>query len=170
MTLLVRMLFEARSRRNRLLVNRHNSTPTGGAGMVTTMSSGAAERTTTMLILIVLIFWICELPQGILVLASGIEPTLHYALSHLNELIDLLSLINSSFNFILYCAMSTQFRQQFLLTFGSACCCRSQLSTTTTNTPARTFITATNARNGSVPGVVVTIATDDDPNGQITPI
>lgn len=174
MTLLVRMLIEARSRRNRLLVNRQNSSSLVNVANTTTTSStsSAAERTTTMLILIVLIFWICELPQGVFVLASGMQPTLLFAMSHFNELIDLLSLINSSFNFILYCAMSAQFRQQFLLMFGGAYdCCRSSktLSTTTTTAIATTRTVVTNTRNGCAQQeMIVTI--DADPNGHITPI
>lgn len=58
MTLLVRMLIEARERRTRLC--RGN-----------TSGKSQAERTTTMLTAIVAVFLITELPQGLLVFAIG---------------------------------------------------------------------------------------------------
>ncbi|RCN50775.1 hypothetical protein ANCCAN_03161 [Ancylostoma caninum] len=58
MTLLVRMLIEARERRLRLC---------GGVAM----GNSQAERTTAMLTGIVAVFLVTELPQGILGLAAG---------------------------------------------------------------------------------------------------
>lgn len=46
----------------------------------------------------------------------GVQP-------QLGNLIDLLSLLNSSVNFILYSTMSNLFRNEFLQTFGQLCCC-----------------------------------------------
>lgn len=46
----------------------------------------------------------------------GVQP-------QLGNLIDLLSLLNSSVNFILYSTMSNLFRNEFLQTFGQICCC-----------------------------------------------
>uniref|UniRef100_A0A1I7Z506 G_PROTEIN_RECEP_F1_2 domain-containing protein n=1 Tax=Steinernema glaseri TaxID=37863 RepID=A0A1I7Z506_9BILA len=111
MTLLVQMLMEAKERRNRLC---RGSMPAGSV-------KSQAERTTSMLTVIVAVFLITELPQGILVFASGVQPTVHIAMKMLGNLIDLLSLVNSSVNFILCAMMSHLFRRQFLLTFGVCC-------------------------------------------------
>uniref|UniRef100_A0A914CPF2 G-protein coupled receptors family 1 profile domain-containing protein n=1 Tax=Acrobeloides nanus TaxID=290746 RepID=A0A914CPF2_9BILA len=116
MTLLVRMLVEARERRSRLVGNaaalRRGSVQQGSA-------KSQAERTTAMLTIIVAVFLITELPQGILVIAIGVQPTAQLAMRHLGNLLDLLSLLNSSVNFILYSTMSNVFRQEFLDTFGA---------------------------------------------------
>lgn len=58
-----------------------------------------------------------ELPQGALVVALGIEPTVVFLHEHFGDVLDLLSLINSTVNFVLYVAMSSEFREQFALTF-----------------------------------------------------
>ncbi|EFO18692.2 hypothetical protein LOAG_09804 [Loa loa] len=100
MTLLVRMLIEARERRTRLCHGQ-----TGGKSQ--------AERTTTMLTAIVAVFLVTELPQGILVFAIGLKPGIRYAMQYLGDFIDVLSLINSSFNFLLCALMSNVFRQVF---------------------------------------------------------
>jgi hypothetical protein len=86
-----------------------------------------------------------ELPQGILVVAIGIRPQVsklipyhkkilivvallpysyslfchfqvRFAMTQLSNIIDLLSLLNSSVNFILYATMSNLFRHEFLQT------------------------------------------------------
>uniref|UniRef100_A0A1I8ECV7 G_PROTEIN_RECEP_F1_2 domain-containing protein n=1 Tax=Wuchereria bancrofti TaxID=6293 RepID=A0A1I8ECV7_WUCBA len=139
MTLLVRMLIEARERRTRLCRGQ-------------TGDKSQAERTTTMLTAIVAVFLVTELPQGILNRSyssylfscpiAGLKPGIRYAMQYLGDFIDVLSLINSSFNFILCALMSNVFRQlivlkiqvlniklinllicrrEFLLTFGSCC-------------------------------------------------
>ncbi|KAK0428191.1 hypothetical protein QR680_010664 [Steinernema hermaphroditum] len=111
MTLLVQMLMEAKERRNRLC---RGSMPAGSG-------KSQAERTTSMLTVIVAVFLITELPQGILVFATGVQPTVQIAMKILGNVIDLLSLVNSSVNFILCAMMSHLFRRQFLLTFGICC-------------------------------------------------
>ncbi|CAJ0964074.1 unnamed protein product, partial [Mesorhabditis belari] len=108
MTLLVRMLMEARERRSRLC---------GGA----TSGNSQAERTTTMLTGIVAVFLVTEAPQGLLGLAAGFNPRLQGLSGILGNTFDLLSLINSSVNFVLYALMSHVFRREFLLTFGACC-------------------------------------------------
>lgn len=60
MTLLVRMLIEARERRTRLC-----------CGQADAKCKSQAERTTTMLTAIVAVFLVTELPQGMLVFAIG---------------------------------------------------------------------------------------------------
>ncbi|TKR59395.1 hypothetical protein L596_029072 [Steinernema carpocapsae] len=111
MTLLVKMLMEAKERRNRLC---RGSMPSSGG-------KSQAERTTSMLVVIVAVFLITEAPQGILVFATGVQPTVQIAMQLLGNVIDLLSLVNSSVNFILCAMMSHLFRRQFLLTFGICC-------------------------------------------------
>ncbi|KAK5983333.1 hypothetical protein GCK32_018915, partial [Trichostrongylus colubriformis] len=97
MTLLVRMLIEARERRLRLC----GGVPTGNS---------QAERTTAMLTGIVAVFLITELPQGILGLAVGINPRMMFITHPLGNFFDLLSLINSAVNFVLCALMSHVFR------------------------------------------------------------
>uniref|UniRef100_A0A915CF60 G-protein coupled receptors family 1 profile domain-containing protein n=1 Tax=Parascaris univalens TaxID=6257 RepID=A0A915CF60_PARUN len=135
MTLLVRMLMEARERRTRLC---------GG----TASGKSQAERTTSMLTAIVAVFLITELPQGLLVFATGIKPGVRYAMQYLGDFIDLLSLINSSFNFILCALMSHVFRREFLLTFGS-CCPKSSEDVSGTKSAAIRAIPS--KRNGFMP-------------------
>uniref|UniRef100_A0A914WCR0 G-protein coupled receptors family 1 profile domain-containing protein n=1 Tax=Plectus sambesii TaxID=2011161 RepID=A0A914WCR0_9BILA len=171
MALLVRLLVEARQRRNRLRRTIHTDTNRRSR-------RSSAERTTTMLILIVLVFLVTELPQGMLVVATGIQPTVLFIMSHFGDVLDLLSLINSSFNFVLYCTMSAQFRLQFILTFG-ACCKRCFAMPRDTVT---TFITSraapndmksecarlTTELNGNGPlsaSVVLSASVDESPNG-----
>ncbi|KJH47838.1 hypothetical protein DICVIV_06084 [Dictyocaulus viviparus] len=108
MTLLVRMLIEARERRSRLC---------GGAAT----GNSKAERTTAMLTGIVAVFLITELPQGILGLAAGVNPRLIFITNPLGNFFDLLSLINSAVNFLLCALMSHVFRREFLHTFGICC-------------------------------------------------
>jgi hypothetical protein len=81
------------------------------------------NRTTRMLLVVVFLFLITEFPQGILNLLSGL-------LGHfveevywpLGDLVDILALINNGVNFILYCAMSKQFRDTFIAVFLGSCC------------------------------------------------
>ncbi|KAK6044396.1 hypothetical protein COOONC_18099 [Cooperia oncophora] len=108
MTLLVRMLIEARERRLRLC----GGVPTGNS---------QAERTTAMLTGIVAVFLITELPQGILGLSVGINPRMMFIAHPLGNFFDLLSLINSAVNFVLCALMSHVFRREFLHTFSMCC-------------------------------------------------
>ncbi|XP_012287919.2 sex peptide receptor-like [Orussus abietinus] len=73
------------------------------------------DRTTRMLLAVLLLFLITEFPQGVLgllsvMLGSGFFQTCY---TKLGEVMDILALINSAINFILYCAMSRQFRMTF---------------------------------------------------------
>ncbi|KAK9302802.1 hypothetical protein QLX08_005296 [Tetragonisca angustula] len=73
------------------------------------------DRTTIMLLVVLLLFLLTELPQGILGLFSvllGQEFFLSCYLM-LGDIIDMLTLVNSAINFILYCTMSRQFRKTF---------------------------------------------------------
>uniref|UniRef100_A0A914VPB2 G-protein coupled receptors family 1 profile domain-containing protein n=1 Tax=Plectus sambesii TaxID=2011161 RepID=A0A914VPB2_9BILA len=108
MTMLVQLLLEAGRRRQRMMRDRTNAS---------SLNTLYTDRTTKMLVLIMLVFLVTELPQGALVIALGIEPTVVFLHEHLGDILDLLSLINSTVNFVLYVAMSSEFRQQFALTF-----------------------------------------------------
>ncbi|XP_059225597.1 uncharacterized protein LOC106091488 [Stomoxys calcitrans] len=77
------------------------------------------DRTTRMLLAVLLLFLITEFPQGILGLLNTIlgDPFYMQCYLKLSDLMDILALINSSINFILYCSMSRQFRTTFALLF-----------------------------------------------------
>ncbi|KAL4226465.1 G-protein coupled receptor [Mactra antiquata] len=72
------------------------------------------NRTTWMLVSVVLFFVITEMPQGILAMISGLNEQFFTEIySNLGDVMDLLVLLNSAVNFILYCIMSQQFRDTF---------------------------------------------------------
>jgi hypothetical protein len=77
------------------------------------------NRTTRMLLTVVILFVICELPQGIVGLLVGIlgaqfNNEIYYPLG---EVFDIIALVNNGINFILYCTMSKQFRDTFVILF-----------------------------------------------------
>lgn len=75
------------------------------------------DRTTRMLLIILCVFLITELPQGIMMVLSGIlpEPFRRHIYNSLGDLLDLLSLCNACTTFVIYCSMSEQFRNVRLL-------------------------------------------------------
>ncbi|XP_068142044.1 G-protein coupled receptor dmsr-1-like [Drosophila tropicalis] len=77
------------------------------------------DRTTRMLLAVLLLFLITEFPQGIMGLLNTVlgDAFLMQCYLRLSDLMDILALINSSINFILYCSMSKQFRTTFTLLF-----------------------------------------------------
>ncbi|KAG9508900.1 Cysteine proteinase 1 [Fragariocoptes setiger] len=74
------------------------------------------ETTTRLLIAVMIVFLICEFPAGLLAAGCAIfgPEFFENVYQPIGHLTDLLALINSSVNFILYCIMSTQFRATFL--------------------------------------------------------
>lgn len=69
------------------------------------------RRTTMMLLAIICMFIVAELPQSVLLLIGLFKEGFfqgEYAL--LGDTMDILALINNATNFIMYCAMSRQFR------------------------------------------------------------
>lgn len=85
------------------------------------------NRTTWMLVSVVLFFVITEMPQGILAMISGLnEKFFSEIYSNLGDVLDLLVLLNSAVNFILYCIMSQQFRDTFKNLFVVHWMCHSQ--------------------------------------------
>jgi hypothetical protein len=90
--------------------------------MMTKRSSLArpySDRTNKMLLAVLLLFLVTEFPSGILVLLSGIlgEKFFQEVYNPLGEVLDMLALVNSSINFILYCTTSSVFRQTFCKLF-----------------------------------------------------
>ncbi|KAH8316955.1 hypothetical protein KR074_009463 [Drosophila pseudoananassae] len=77
------------------------------------------DRTTRMLLAVLLLFLITEFPQGIMGLLNAVLGDAFFIQCYLklSDLMDILALINSSINFILYCSMSRQFRSTFALLF-----------------------------------------------------
>ncbi|KAH3880490.1 G-protein coupled receptor dmsr-1-like [Dreissena polymorpha] len=72
------------------------------------------NRTTWMLVSVVLFFVITEMPQGILAMVSGLNQYFFVEVyGNLGDVMDLLVLLNSAVNFVLYCIMSQQFRDTF---------------------------------------------------------
>lgn len=76
------------------------------------------QKTTAMLLVIVLLFLVTEFPQGVLSILSGLLPDfVNEIYVPLGDVIDILTLVNNGINFLLYCAMSKQFRDTFLTIF-----------------------------------------------------
>lgn len=91
-----------------------------------------------MLVAVLLLFLLAEFPSGILTLLSGIldEHYLQNVYAPLGEIIDMIALINSSVNFVLYCSMSSVFRETFLQLFCATCSGRSSRSSNSNLTVA----------------------------------
>ena len=72
------------------------------------------NRTTAMLVAVVLCFVVAELPQGVLAFLSGVDTNIFLNVYvPLGDIWDIIVLVNSAVNFILYCIMSRQFRNTF---------------------------------------------------------
>jgi hypothetical protein len=71
-------------------------------------------RTTTMLVLITLCTVLVELPQGLLLIAIGIDKKFFILYSHLGDFWDITSISSSFITFVMYCSMSQQFRIEML--------------------------------------------------------
>jgi hypothetical protein len=127
--LLVKSLREADKRRKKLHAARHKAIrdkvkdkDKGVKGSFHGNWGSAdkrANRTTAMLLTVVLLFLATELPQGVLSLLSGLldQNFVSEIYSPLGDVMDILVLLNSSVNFIIYCVMSKQFRVTFTTLF-----------------------------------------------------
>ncbi|XP_026683912.1 sex peptide receptor-like [Diaphorina citri] len=105
---LIFALIETKKRREKLLTNKSKLNKT-------LEKEKRTDRTTKMLLAVLLLFLITEFPQGILglltiMLGKGFFTSCYIKLG---ALMDILALINSAINFILYCIMSRQFRVTF---------------------------------------------------------
>lgn len=78
-------------------------------------------RTTRMLLLITLCTVLVELPQGLLLIAIGINKKYFSFYSHLGDFWDLLSISSSFITFIMYCSMSEQFRNEMFQLISPKC-------------------------------------------------
>lgn len=75
-----------------------------------------------MLVAVVLCTVITELPQGIIAFLGGIDDDLFLKVyAPLGDVWDMVVLINSAVNFLLYCTMSHQFRHIFSELFFGRC-------------------------------------------------
>lgn len=102
---LIKVLYEANIRRQRLKVSSE--------------CEKSHDRTTKMLLAVLLLFLLTEFPSGMLALLSGALGDAFFANVYMNfgETMDILALVNSAVNFIIYCTMSRQFRDTFALLF-----------------------------------------------------
>ncbi|XP_034483145.1 sex peptide receptor [Drosophila innubila] len=126
---LIGALLEAKKRRKILACHAANDMQPIVNGKVITPSQPKSskllekekqtDRTTRMLLAVLLLFLITEFPQGIMGLLNVLlgDAFLMECYLKLSDLMDILALINSSINFILYCSMSRQFRSTFTLLF-----------------------------------------------------
>ncbi|KAM3717177.1 G-protein coupled receptor [Dirofilaria immitis] len=83
--------------------------------MTTKRSVIKSDRTSHLLLAIVLVFLIAEMPQGIIAIMNAVYTThVHqHIYFNLGDILDLLSLLNSSITFVLYCLMSSRYRETF---------------------------------------------------------
>ncbi|XP_047472857.1 G-protein coupled receptor dmsr-1-like [Penaeus chinensis] len=86
-------------------------------------NEGSTERTTSMLLVVMFLFLLTEMPQGLLTGLSLIYGPDFFTdcYMQLADPMDLLALINSTINFVLYCAMSVQFRYTFAGMYCGCC-------------------------------------------------
>jgi len=76
------------------------------------------SRTTIMLLVVIVLFLVTELPQGILIMCCiFLKGFFENVYIPLGDSMDIVALINSSVNFILYCTMSREFRRTFVKLF-----------------------------------------------------
>ena len=78
----------------------------------------ATNRTTRMLLAVVILFLITEMPQGVVMLLGGLDRQFTAGIYlNLGDLFDILALVNSGINFVLFCTMSRQFLKTFVDVF-----------------------------------------------------
>lgn len=140
---LLRTLAAAKKRNTRVLRRRSET----GAQARNVTNAGTAKyfssRTTKMLLIILLIFLITELPQAFIATLSGFYPSDVYFKIYptVGDVLDLLSLLNSGVNFVLYCGMSSRFRSTFIDLFAPSFlrtglrCSRSRFSVSDNDNP-----------------------------------
>ncbi|CAF3193816.1 unnamed protein product [Rotaria sp. Silwood2] len=118
--LLILNIRHARQIRERL---RHNYSSINSSSNIK-----VEMRTTTMLVLITLCTVFVELPQGLLLIAIGIDKKFFLLYSHLGDFWDLTSISSSFITFVMYCSMSQQFRLEMIsLILPSSCIKKSKL-------------------------------------------
>lgn len=102
---LLKVLYEANQRRQRLKVRSD--------------TDKSHDRTTKMLLAVLFLFLLTQFPSGMLALLTGALGNDFFENVYLNfgETMDIVSLVNSAVNFIIYCTMSRQFRDTFTFVF-----------------------------------------------------
>jgi len=132
---LIFALLEAKRRRAKLT----------GAGRKSADKERQTDRTTRMLLAVLMLFLITEFPQGILGLLTLLLGKRFFqdCYQNMGEVMDMLALVNSAINFILYCVMSRQFRNTFSLLFLPAwvSAAESSLATSHGGNPTTTQVT-----------------------------
>ncbi|XP_053687716.1 G-protein coupled receptor dmsr-1-like [Sabethes cyaneus] len=129
---LIAALLEAKHRRKQLMGNSNGMKQIVDGRVVDLQQKKSGknidkekqtDRTTRMLLAVLLLFLITEFPQGILGLLSALlgKHFFYNCYLKLGDLMDVLALINSAINFILYCSMSRQFRNTFNYLFRPKC-------------------------------------------------
>lgn len=105
---LTKTLHKAKLRKQRMFQRKQNT-------LKSNTINHFSSRTTKMLVAILSIFVITELPQAFLATVSGIfTDDIYFKIYPLvGDILDLLSLLNSGVNFLLYCSMSSKFRTVF---------------------------------------------------------
>jgi hypothetical protein len=101
------------------------------------------NRTNIMLVLVCFLFFITECPQGVLAFLSIIFESRNFheeVYMKLGDVMDLLAIINSSTNFILYCLMSRVFRNTFKMFFCKIFCFKSMNFKKTNNVSRNTTL------------------------------
>ncbi|KAL1502051.1 hypothetical protein ABEB36_007254 [Hypothenemus hampei] len=113
---IIAALLETRKRRQKLLTACN---PVEGESRILNplkiYKETQADRTTKMLLAVLFLFLLTEFPQGVLGQISAIYGMLFLqeCYAPFGDVMDMVALINSSINFILYCTMSRQFRTTF---------------------------------------------------------
>ena len=80
-------------------------------------------RATLLLIAVCTLFFIAEFPQAILLFISIFNQEFYFNVyKPLGDLMDILVLINYSISFLLYCIMSREFRNNFVLCVSKLVC------------------------------------------------
>ncbi|CAG5121867.1 unnamed protein product [Candidula unifasciata] len=97
------------------------------------------RRTTIMLLAIIALYLISEIPQSILVLLCiFVQDFFTDVYGLLGDFIDLLTLLNTAFNFITYIAMSSQFRNTLVevsLAWANTLLCQTWSSNSVSSSP-----------------------------------
>ncbi|KAL1517945.1 hypothetical protein ABEB36_001641 [Hypothenemus hampei] len=115
---IISALIETRRRRMKLLHSNKllkEEKIKSRSNAIQTFRDNQADRTTRMLLAVLILFLITEFPQGIMGLVSALlgKTFLEECYAPLGDVMDMIALVNSSINFILYCTMSRQFRTTF---------------------------------------------------------
>lgn len=117
------------------------------------------HRITIMLVFVILVFLVCITPDAVMSTFLGMgyheEP---YLQRGIREITDLLLLLNSAFNFVLYCIFNTIFWRNFVYLFCRRCCGGDSIAEDSNmrrlslvGRPGRSTLTRQSLRRNSVP-------------------